>query len=104
MTVEDLISECRQSGIGEIGDVEYAVLEENGKFSFFEKVQKGEKEKGIAHTLVTDGEISPQGLALAKMTEKQLKILLEQKSLDLSEVFLLTVNDANETHIVKKNK
>ena len=37
MTVEELIGECRQAGISDIGDVWYAILEENGKFSFFEK-------------------------------------------------------------------
>ena len=104
MTVEELICECRQAGIGDLSDVEYAILEENGKFSFFEKAKKGEKEKGIAHTLITDGEISPYGLRLAGMTEPQLHALLKQKRATASEVFLLTVNDAGDTHIVKKNK
>ena len=104
MSVEELICECRQAGISDLSDVEYAILEENGKFSFFEKAKKGEKEKGIAHTLITDGEISRDGLLLAKMTESQLHSLLKQKDATLSEIFLLTVNDAGECHIVKKNK
>jgi len=103
MTVEELICECRQAGISDLGDVEYAILEENGKFSFFEKAKKGEKEKGLAHTLITDGEISPQGLNIAGMTEAQLQSLLKQKRLKVDEIFLLTVNDAGDTHVVKKH-
>lgn len=104
MTVEELICECRQAGIGDLSEVEYAILEENGKFSFFEKAKKGEKEKGIAHTLISDGEVSAHGLTSAGMTETQLFRLLKQKDLTLSDVFLLTVNDAGDTYIVKKNK
>ena len=104
MSVEELICECRQAGISDLSDVEYAILEENGKFSFFEKAKKGEKEKGIAHTLITDGEISRDGLLMARMTEAQLHTLLKQKGVTLSEVFLLTVNDAGDINIVKKNK
>ena len=102
MTVEELICECRQAGISDIGEVWYAILEENGKFSFFEKAKKGEKEKGIAHTLITDGEISQTGLTAAGMTEAQLNALLTANNLTAKEVFLLTVNDACDTHIVKK--
>lgn len=104
MTVEELIGECRQAGISDIGDVWYAILEENGKFSFFEKAKKGEKEKGVAHTIITDGEISRAGLRAAGMTEAQLNALLTANNLTAEEVFLLTVNDAGESHIVKKNK
>lgn len=104
MTVEELICECRQAGISDIGDVWYAILEENGKFSFFEKAKKGEKEKGVAHTLITDGEISQTGLTATGMTEAQLHALLKSNGLTVDEVFLLTVNDAGDSHIVKKNK
>ena len=103
MTVEELIGECRQAGISDIGDVWYAILEENGKFSFFEKAKKGEKEKGVAHTLITDGEISRAGLRSAGMTEAQLHALLNTNNATVEEVFLLTVNDAGDSHIVKKN-
>ena len=104
MSVEELICECRQAGISDLGDVEYAILEENGKFSFFEKAKKGEKEKGVAHTLIADGDISKSGLAAAHMTEAQLHTMLKDKKLPVEEIFLLTVNDAGDTHIVKKNK
>lgn len=104
MSVDELICECRQAGISDIGDVEYAILEENGKFSFFEKAKKGEKEKGIAHTLIADGEISKSGLTAAHMTETQLHTLLKEKKMTVDEIFLLTVNDAGDSHIVKKNK
>ena len=102
MSVEELISECRQAGCGDIADIEYAILEENGKLSVFEKAQKGERETGIAHTLVVDGNISETGLIQTGCTREKLLARLKEKGVTLDRVFLYTVNDAGEEHIVKK--
>ena len=102
MSVDELIGEARQSGISDLADVEYALLEENGKFSFFEKAKKGDKEKGIAHTLVVDGVIAPEGVKEAQMTEDQVSVYLRERKIPMDEVFLLTVNDAGDMHLVKK--
>ena len=104
MSVDELIGEARQAGIADLADVEYAVLEENGKFSFFEKAKKGEKEKGIAHTLVVDGVIAPEGIREARMTEGQVRAYIKERRISLDEIFLLTVNDAGDMHLVKKPK
>ena len=102
MSVDELIGEARQAGIADLADVEYAVLEENGKFSFFEKAKKGEKEKGIAHSLVVDGVLDFEGLKNAEMVEGQVEVYLRERNIPISEVFLLTVNDAGDIHLIKK--
>lgn len=104
MSVEELIGECRQAGICDMADVEYAVLEENGKFSFFQKTENGEKERGIAHTLIVDGHISENGLRFSGMSEEQLLNELKERKLVLCNVFLYTVNDAGERNILIKEK
>jgi uncharacterized membrane protein YcaP (DUF421 family) len=37
MTVEEIVAEARQQSIGELDDVQYAVLETNGKVSFLKR-------------------------------------------------------------------
>ena len=101
MSVEELIGEARQAGISDLADVEYAILEENGKFSFFEKAKKGEEETGIAHTLVVDGCISKTGLEASGLTEEKLRAMLKVSGAELNDVFLFTVNDAGDTHLVR---
>ena len=38
LTVDELLSEVRQQGYRDVGDIYYAILEENGKFSLIPKV------------------------------------------------------------------
>ncbi len=105
MSVEELIAECRQAGIRDLADVEYAVLEENGKFSLFEKAKEGETERGIAHTLVVDGVVSQNGLRLSGYTRELLMKRLKKLRLELGDVFLYTVNDAGEeNYIIKRSR
>ena len=64
MCMSELIGSLREQGISDIGDVEYAILEENGKLSVFEKASKKPpsaedlnmdiKEPGISHALILD--------------------------------------------------
>jgi uncharacterized membrane protein YcaP (DUF421 family) len=37
MTIEELLAEARQQSIGGLGDIEYAVLETNGRVSFLKR-------------------------------------------------------------------
>ncbi|MBR2460084.1 MAG: DUF421 domain-containing protein [Clostridia bacterium] len=104
MSVEELIGESRRAGICDLSDIQYAILEENGKFSFFEKAENGEKERGIAHTLIVDGCISRAGLEATSLTEEQLTAMLIKKGVKLHDVFLFTLNDAGEAYLVKNKK
>lgn len=104
MSVEELIAECRQAGIRDLADVGYAVLEENGRFSIFEKAAPGETERGIAHALIVDGTISQNGLKLAGYTEKKLLGEIRKRKLELAQIFLYTVNDAGEEHLIIKSR
>ncbi len=103
MGVEELISEARLKGISDISDLEYAILESNGKLSVFEKAQPGKKETGIAHAVIVDGSISENSLKVLDMTKAELEARLKTKSTDLKNVFLYTVNDAREEFWVFRN-
>jgi len=112
ITIHELLSELRQKSIGDIADVEYAILEDNGKLSVFQKSVKAPltpeqadlaiTENGIAHPIIADGKISRENLTLAGVSENWLHAQLKKRNLETAEVFLLTLNDGGELFIVTK--
>ena len=112
MEIEELMAELRQAGYSELGDVNYAILEDNGKLSVFPKADKSPltaeamnlkpDEPGIAHICVLDGRIVREGLRCAGWDQTRLDGELSSRRLSLTEVFLLTVNDAGSVCCVKK--
>ncbi len=104
MGLEELLSEARLKGVSDISDLEYAILEQNGKLSVFEKAKKGEKETGIAHAIIVDGNISRHGLDCISMTKEELDERIRSKKTELKKVFLYTVNDAGEENWIFKTQ
>lgn len=102
--VEDLISEARQKGISDISSLQYAIFEDNGKLSVFEKAKPGETERGIAHTIIVDGELNRFGMRSVGMTEQELCVRLKEKNAVRDEVFLYTVDDSGKENWVLKGK
>ena len=100
MSIEELISEARLCGIADLSELEYAILEDNGKLSVFTKNELNGK--GIAHVLISDGQINETGMRAAEMSSDQLKNKLRRKNLTLTSVFLYTVNDKGEEYVVLK--
>lgn len=97
--IEELIVEARLKGISDISELDYAILEDNGKLSVFKKDASG---KGIAHVIISDGEISEQGLKTVGITKKELTHRLKRKKLNMDEVFLYTVDDSGGECLIRK--
>lgn len=114
MSIIELMTELRLKDISDISDVEYAILEENGKLSVFPKIDKtpvklsdinlSPKESGIAHPVVIDGEISPINLDLAHKNERWLNNILKDENKKIEDIFLFTVDDSGKTNIIMKDK
>lgn len=112
--IDELMSELRLKGAPDIQSVKYAILEDNGKLSVFLKVEKSPPtakdleltppDSGIAHEIVIDGEIVEQNLILLQKDKDWLFRELLRHGIDLKDVFLLTLNDADETHLIRKEK
>lgn len=98
--IEELIVEARLKGISDISELDYAILEDNGKLSVFKKDGSG---KGIAHVLVSDGQINTQGLDTVRMTKKELLSRLRGKKLTPENVFLYTLDDAGNESLIRKD-
>lgn len=114
MCLSELIGSLREQGVSDIGDVEYAILEENGKLSVFEKASKkppsaddlntSVSEKGIAHSLILDKVIIDRNLKEAGWTRDKLLKRLKKLGTDKSQILLFSVNDIGETTIIYKDE
>nr|WP_245243557.1 DUF421 domain-containing protein [Mesobacillus selenatarsenatis] len=76
---DDLLLQLREKDVGDIADVEYAILEPSGTLSIFQKKQ-GEQEgqqdsSSLALPLIIDGEVQEDNLG---MIDKSSSWLLEQ--------------------------
>ncbi|MBQ2729747.1 MAG: DUF421 domain-containing protein [Clostridia bacterium] len=114
MCLSELISSLRQQGIADIGDVEYAIIEENGKLSVFEKASakppKAEnsdicvKEHGISHSLILDKMIIDRNLKSAGWTRKKLESNLKKLGKKKEDILLFAVDDCGKTTIIYKDE
>lgn len=80
-SLEDLISQLREQGIQSIENVSYAVLENNGKLSVFQKT------KDYPLPIILDGKIDEDVLAEIGKNTVWLYQLLKKRHIDLNEVF-----------------
>jgi uncharacterized membrane protein YcaP (DUF421 family) len=111
ISVEELISQIRQNGIFDLEEVDYAILEENGKMSIIPKSKYRQPDRndlslpdnncGVMHILISDGAVNKHGLALLNIEEAYLEKLLQNHSLKARDIFCMTCNDAGKLFIIK---
>lgn len=100
ISINEVLTEMRTQGIADLGDVRYAILEQNGKVSFL----KESDSPNISKTLVVDTKpdlenIRQEGLDLNWLNER-----LSERGVKLSEVFLMTVNEDGKIALIKKEE
>lgn len=98
ISINELLSEMRMQGIGEIKDAYYAILEQNGKISVFKK------EDGFAHTLIVDAVEHEAAMQRLGYDGEKINETLRELKVDKSEVFLMTLDDEDNIYIVRKEK
>lgn len=102
MSLDEFIGELRLKDINDINNVNYAILESNGKMAVFPKSEQ--PDNGIAHPIVIDGTIIKNNLQFIGQTEAWVLKKAANHKCDLSKVFLFTVDDnGNENFIRKEN-
>ncbi len=115
ISVEELMRELRENGIGDIATVRYCIMEENGKISVIQNagdqnataanVNAEISEKGICRPMVVDGKINKDECMALGHGEQWIKKQLEKRKIkDISNVFLLTCDDCDNVHIVLKSE
>ena len=103
MTLEDLLCELHIAGYSSPEELEYAILEQNGKLSFFAK-EAPSAPKGMAHPVIIDGKTTLYALRSAKKSREWLARELAKSKTEQKDVFLMTVDDGGKTKIIKKEE
>lgn len=109
ISLNELISECRLQGVGDLSDVDFAILEQNGQLAILLKPEKQPtandgKESETMHSVIIDGRIDPTGLRLLGIDEARVKALCKRKHTKIRDVFLLTVGKSGAYHMIKKER
>lgn len=99
VSIDEVLSELRVQGIGDISEVEYGIIEQSGKVSVIKK-----HEGTFAHVLIIDGEVKPKTIKSLGYNEAWLNKRLSEKRLSVEDIFLMTVDDNGAINIIKKEK
>ena len=97
ISINELLSEMRIQGVGDISDVYYAILEQNGSLSIMKR-----GDDMMAHPIIIDGEIHEEILRHLGYDSEWLKKRLAEGHAKQDEIFLMTVNDLKEINIIRK--
>ncbi len=100
-SLDDLLLELRQSGIDSIEDVNYALLEPNGKLSIF-KYDLLKRVKPIPLPLVLEGVIQKETLKNIDKDERWLLENLEHNKIALENVFYAFYNKEH-IYVIRKS-
>jgi len=114
LSLEELIGELRQSGIADINEVRYAILEQNGKITVIQKASEkavspkqmelNVADNGIDHIVISNGRINTHALKTLKMDKEQVMNILESRNLREKEIYLLLIDDGGNIKIFKKQE
>ena len=114
LTTEDLCVQLRQQDIFSIEDVQYCIVETNGKVSVLEKPQKRTpsaddlkvkiKDNKIETVVVSDGQILDNSLKLCGKNKDDVYKILKSEHTRLKDVFLMTLDALGKYNIVQKEE
>ena len=99
ISINELLSEARVQGIFDIKEIDYCILEANGKIS----ISKKQNASGnVAHPLIIDGQINKSELRLMEMSENDLSSYTN--GTDTKKIFLFTLDDTRAPNIIIKEE
>ena len=113
ISLEELVSQVRQNGIYDLNEVDYAILEENGKMSVIPKNANRQPDKsdlkvycpdnGIMHLVISDGSVNSHGLSIVKKDRAWLERTLARLGIGIKDVLCMTVDDSGKIFIQKRD-
>lgn len=100
-TLDDLLLQLREKDIRSIDEVDYAILEINGKLSVFKKDDVDKKTYPLP--IILDGEVQFDNLYILNKTKRWLLNILIEKKITAEELFY-AFSKGNELYIIKKSE
>lgn len=111
--INDLLEECRINGYFDLSEIDYALMEANGKISFLLKPDyqtpnnkdlKIQKTKsGLCANIIVDGKIIVESLKVMHKDEQWLKHELKIKGKKIENIILATIDLKENLEIYEKN-
>ena len=114
LTVDDLLEALREKDVFDLADVQYAILEPNGRLTLQLTPQARQatagmlglqpQDNGLPCPIVFDGKAQTENFAVCGMTEEKLQSFLQQNNLCIHDVFLLTADTKGGIRYIRKEK
>lgn len=114
LTTEDLCVQLRQQDIFSIEDVQYCIVETNGKVSVLEKPQSRKPsaddlkvkiiDNKIETVVVSDGQILDNSLKLCEKNKEDVYKILKSENIRLKDVFIMTLDALGKYNIIQKEE
>lgn len=101
-TLDDLLLQLREKDIRSIDEVDYAILEINGKLSVFKKDDKKDKNT-YPLPIILDGIVQFENLYSINKTKRWLLNILIDKNITADQVFYAFCKN-NDLYIIKNNE
>lgn len=112
LTTEDLSVLLRQEGIFSITEVQYCIIETNGKISVLLKPEKRNptnedmrlpaRDTGIDAVIISDGEYLYRSMKLCEVDKKWVDKTLKREKIKAKDVMIMTANKLKEYSIIRK--
>lgn len=109
ISLDEIFSETRAQGYGDISQINYIILEQTGKISILPKaaydiptasdLNINTDEKGMRHTVVIDGAIHKGALRSCGMTESDVIAKASSLGKKISDISYMTVDDSGGTTV-----
>lgn len=100
ISINELLTEMRTQGIGDINDIRYGILEQNGKISLL----KNDTADSLAKPLIIDAILDEQTMKLEGINEEWIDKKLKERGLTKDMVFLMSVNGEGEISVITKEE
>ena len=97
ISVNELLSELRSQGVGDVGEIYYAIIEQNGSISLIKK-----DDSPLAHSIIIDGVVITKNLERLGHDSEWLYGELSERSLEKTDIYLMTLTDGGEMNIIIK--
>ena len=95
-SLDDLLGQIREQGVKSIEEIDYAILENNGKLSIFQKCND------YPMPIILDGKIDKNVLKDMNKDDKWINNILKQNKVNLEDVFYAFYTQ-DKTFIIKKS-
>lgn len=113
-SIDDLMESLRQSGIFDLQEVEYAIVETTGKVSVLQKCDTQSVTPKMLHieceskappvVIISDGKLVESALDAYHIKKSWVYQMIATQKCTLNTVFLMTCNKDLDYYIVKKNR